>query len=119
VSPKNPSEAITFVAHGSGLEGANKFVLGLINQLASDKPINLGFLEMAEPSLTQALSAHIQNGEANIRVIPLFLAPGKHTLQDIPAIITNVAIKFPDIQLSVDTCIGTHPDFLGLLQALL
>jgi sirohydrochlorin ferrochelatase len=116
VSPKNPSEAITFVAHGSGLEGANKFVLGLINQLASDKPINLGFLEMAEPSLAQALTHHGKSGQKVIRVIPLFLAPGKHTLIDIPAIAAQITAEFPDTRISFDPFIGAHANFLALLK---
>ncbi len=119
MSQKKQPEAITFAAHGSRLENANTFVLELVAKLITDKPVNIGFLEMAQPSLTQAITTHIQSGQRHIRVIPLFFAPGKHTLQDIPAVTAQVTAKFPDIHISVDTFVGTHPDFLALLQTLL
>jgi sirohydrochlorin cobaltochelatase len=44
----------------------------------------LAFLELMEPSLSQAVEVHVAQGVNTIDVYPLFLAAGGHLKRDLP-----------------------------------
>jgi sirohydrochlorin cobaltochelatase len=108
--------AVTFVAHGSRVSAANVFVRDLIGRLPAHSPVNLGFLELARPSLNQALEDHSVQGARRIRIVPLLLAPGKHLRTDIPAVIASVRKRHPVVELVLEKCLGEDPGFKTFLK---
>lgn len=107
---------ITFITHGSKKEGANRFLRDLISEVASGDTVNLGFLGPGPPSIPEALEAHIHKGAHAIRIIPLFLIPGKHLAHDIPAEIERVKANHPSVNLKMDEFLGNSPAFRRVLS---
>jgi sirohydrochlorin ferrochelatase len=73
-------------------------------------------MELAEPSLDQAIDACVAAGAAEIVVHPYFLGPGRHSREDIPRLAAASAADHPGVQLSVSEPLGVHP---GLVDAVL
>lgn len=106
---------ITFITHGSRQEGANRFLNDLISEVAGGNAVNLGFLGPGPPSIPEALEAHIRNGAREIRIVPLFLIPGKHLAHDIPAEIARVKANHPSVNLNMGEFIGNSTAFRKVL----
>lgn len=109
---------ITFIAHGSKKEEANIFLRDLVREVSESPSINIGFLELASPSISEALEAQIKQRAKQIRVIPLFFAPGKHTTEDIPRIIKEVSDKNPAVEIILEDFLGQRDEFKEFLRSL-
>ncbi|MDQ0201614.1 sirohydrochlorin ferrochelatase [Neobacillus ginsengisoli] len=89
-------EAIIYIAHGSRRTAANEKFISFIRRI-KNKPGGAihayGFLEHAEPSISQAIEMCIDKGANKITVVPVLLLPGIHANEDIP----NEFKGYPDI----------------------
>ena len=91
------------------------------SNLTDSPAIEVAALELSSKSLSDSLTdfARIvrQQGIEQIKVIPLFLAPGVHVVEDIPAEIA-LAIKQLNFQVSVklSTYLGKYSGMISLLR---
>jgi len=69
-------------------------------------PVELGFLELTQPPLEASIECLARRGVTQIRVVPIFFAPGKHVLKDLPQLLGNAMDRFPDIEFEVAECVG-------------
>lgn len=69
-------------------------------------PVELGFLELTQPPLEAAIETLAAQGVTEIKVVPIFFAPGKHVLKDLPERIGNAMDRFPDIEFEIAACVG-------------
>lgn len=107
-------KAVTFIAHGSRVGAANGFLAELI--LGLGEGVNIGFLELAEPTIAQALQRHIVAGARRIRLLPLFLSPGRHVEQDIPAIVCSLKERHPQVEIVLEAVLAKQQGFSTLLK---
>lgn len=99
-------KALVVVAHGSRRASSNEEVGELACQLAGliaeEYPIvGVGFLELAEPLIPDALEKAIEAGATEIQVFPYFLSAGRHVVTDVPEEVSQVQQKYPDIQIAM------------------
>jgi len=84
---RNNSEKIfiLLIGHGSRLPH-NKEMVDMHADLLRKKGYNVctAFNEMTDPPIEEAMRSMIRNGAEEIVALPLFIAPGRHTEQDIP-----------------------------------
>lgn len=115
---------ILLVAHGSRVESSNQEIQILADKLRSHLTINSGnvepvvehaFLELAEPSITDAIDKCAGYGISQLRVLPYFLAAGRHVRDDIPEEIDQGIRKYPQMNISVASHVGTSDMMLELL----
>ncbi|MCP5464418.1 MAG: CbiX/SirB N-terminal domain-containing protein [Deltaproteobacteria bacterium] len=111
--------ATTFLAHGSKKESANEFFRQLVAEITNDDSVNVCFLEAGSPNLQDALEFHVKNNAKQIRIIPLFLAPGRHVTEDIPRMIQELRERFEGVELKLETFMGDRKDFKKLLKSLI
>ena len=81
---------ILLVSHGSRLKYNKEFISSLFDKFekSCDYPCNFGFMELAEPNIPTAIDALLENNEIDrLVVVPVFIAPGVHTTNDIPTIL--------------------------------
>jgi len=106
------------VDHGSRRAEANALVEELARALAPglDRPVRTAHMEIAEPTLAQAIDACVAEGASEITVLPCFLAPGRHTLEDVPAQPTAAAARHRGVTVRVADPIGSHPLLLEILR---
>ena len=80
-----------------------------------DKPVELAFLEMMQPSLDEAVSSLVNLGATQITVVPVFFGQGGHLRNDFPVLLDACREKFPQISLSATPAVGED---LAVLQAI-
>ena len=78
-------------------------------RLAPLAAVELAFLELMEPDLPTVIDRLAGRGQRRIRIVPLFLAAGRHTRQDLPALVVAAQQRWPGLQLSVDAALLDQP----------
>lgn len=109
--------AVLLVDHGSRRAEANALVDDLARALGGrvDRIFHTAHLELAEPSIAQGIDACVADGATEITVLPCFLAPGRHTIEDVPGEATEAAARHRGVIVRIADPIGTHPMLVDLL----
>lgn len=68
----------------------------------------VGYMELCEPSLEQQIAHLKQAGASRIKIVPLFLAQGRHLRKDVPAMLAAYQSQY-QIPLELTAPIGEHP----------
>jgi sirohydrochlorin ferrochelatase len=115
------SRVYVVIAHGSREARSNRAFLRVVARLRSSTKKRLfgAFLELAPPSIPQALGAAVKSGARQIAVVPLMLFPGRHAVRDIPRIVRETARRNRGVRFSVDKALARHPKFFGFLKEVL
>jgi sirohydrochlorin ferrochelatase len=109
---------IVFFAHGSSVEAANEAVRKVAAEaarLAAVERYETAFLELAGPTLEQAVAALSASGVRRITVVPYFLTLGIHLQRDLPALVGRIEAAHPGIQISVAPPLDGHPGMASVL----
>ncbi len=115
--------ALLIVAHGSRRQASNEEIRQLTNTIAQHEAyefdtVACGFLELAEPSIGDAITQLVDANAESITVIPYFLACGTHVSDDIPAEIAKAAALHPDVTITVTPYFGSSSAIAGLMLGL-
>ena len=87
------SRALVILDHGSRRAEAHAQLEALaasVRERAPELFVSVAHLELAEPSLADAVEACIAAGAQEVCVHPLFLAPGRHLADDVPRLVESV-----------------------------
>jgi len=79
--------------------------------------VAVAYLEIAPPTLGEAVASLVAAGAAEIVVAPLFLAPGGHVRRDLPQMIDAVRARYPGVTVRVLPTIGEADALLDALAA--
>ncbi len=117
----SPSEtrAIVLIDHGSRRAEANaqlETVASAVRERAPDKVVECAHMELAEPTLSEAIARCVEQGAKDIIVHPYFLSPGRHTQEDIPRMVEQTAGQHPGVAIRISDPLGVHP---GVIDAVL
>jgi sirohydrochlorin cobaltochelatase len=82
-----------------------------------DAVVELGFLELTQPPLEAVIADLVKRGATHIVVVPIFFAPGKHVLKDLPQLIGNAMDRHPGIEFEVASCVGEVPGVIESMAA--
>ncbi|MCA9062976.1 MAG: hypothetical protein KDA96_07950 [Planctomycetaceae bacterium] len=66
-------------------------------------------MELAQPDIPTAFQRCVEQGAEIVIVFPYFLSPGRHWSEDIPRLVQNAAVRYPDVQWLVTAPFGLHP----------
>lgn len=98
------------VAHGSSDTHWSDTFVGLTEPTRSNHPdTRLAFMELSHPSIEQVVAEGYDNGFNDFKVLPLFLAKGKHLKKDIPTILKKLEEQY-GITTTLLPPIGEHPE---------
>lgn len=113
------STALVIAAHGSRAVEANDAHRATVAELTAlvDVPVAAAFLELAEPSIGDAIDAAIAAGASTVLVLPYFLYPGRHLTRDIPAIVDEATARHPEAEISLLGLFGAQPGLADALAA--
>lgn len=109
-------EAVLLVGHGSRHEKSNEQVrtlaTGMENQL--DIPVDVAFLELAEPSISEAI-AGLAPTVSTVSVVQLSLFAASHVKNDVPVAIQQARANH-DLTIHNGSHLGVHPAIIDLLD---
>ncbi len=107
------------LSHGSKVKASNEASFAVLEKLRTKiAHIELAFLELAEPDFESAVRLLKAQGVSSIRVLPLFLAPGKHVREDVPLLREMCAQKY-GVEITVLDYIGANDGYVGLIESIL
>lgn len=104
-------KALIFLAHGSRREKSNQEVFAMADAIRSPLAaefdrVDAAFLELVPPSLREAMERMLEQGVRSITIYPYFLNSGKHVDKDIPDIVDEFRISYPDCEIEVERHFG-------------
>lgn len=111
------SKALLIMAHGSRSETANDEFRALVEKVAESArgrgqeyvAVIPCFLELAQPSLIEAIQQLEHQPVKTVQLYPLFFNKGKHVGRDIPAQIEEARERFPGMQVEQLDYFGNSP----------
>ena len=115
--------ALLLIAHGSRRQASNDEVRNLAKTLSQNSAHDFGriecaFLELAEPSIPEGVSACARQGAKSITILPYFLSSGRHVTVDIPAELEKAQRSNPQVQLKMAPYLGAAKEISDILIAL-
>lgn len=110
--------AIVVAAHGSRAEGANVAHREVVDALgaAVPHPVTPAFLELAEPSIPEAIDDAAAVGASTVLVVPYFLHPGRHLSDDLPIIVAEANGRHPHTAIRLLGSFGAEPGLADVLE---
>lgn len=120
MSKSDPGKvALVLVDHGSRDADANAVVESAARQLARQAggrfvAVQAAHMELASPSLREAFAAAAAAGAQLVVVVLFFLAPGRHSKRDIPALAARAAARHPGLRVVVSEPLGDDPRLVDL-----
>jgi sirohydrochlorin cobaltochelatase len=116
-SPSDP--AVLLIGHGTRRPaGVAEFhaLAGQLRQALPQRTLLAGFLELTEPSLTEALETLRQQGFRRITALPAFLMAAGHIKNDIPVILNVFQSEHPGLEITLGADLGVHPKLLQVAR---
>lgn len=115
--------ALLLVAHGSRLPEANVEVAELADRLREASGgryeiVTHAFLEIAEPDIPTGIDACVAQGATQLRILPYFLAAGRHVRDDVPTLLEQARERHPDVLMHLCTHLGAEGSLPELLLQL-
>lgn len=75
-------------------------------------PVSLAFLELMEPRLPAQVAELAAQGVTGITIVPVFLGQGGHLLRDLPLMVEQLRLDYPQLAIDVAGAVGEDPDVL-------
>ncbi|QCC46699.1 CbiX/SirB N-terminal domain-containing protein [Halobellus limi] len=110
-------EAVLLAGHGSRREKSNEQVRTLAADLESrlGLPVDAGFLELAKPSIPDAI-AGLAATVSRISVVQLSLFAASHVKNDVPLAVQRARNEHPGVAIRNGAHLGVHPALVDLLD---
>ncbi len=110
--------AIVLFAHGSRDPLWSRPIEAVAQQMQAIEPqcvVRCAYLELTQPDLASVVAELVGMGIARISVIPMFLGMGRHARQDLPELVSQLALQYPELKIEQRTAIGEDPQVIDLL----
>ncbi|MGM0518216.1 MAG: sirohydrochlorin chelatase [Campylobacterota bacterium] len=114
-------QILLIVAHGSKLEESNKEIASLAKSIEVLSEgiyiVKYAYLELATPSFDDVLEEILSaNSTASIKVLPYFLAKGKHVKVDIPNSINRFKTEYSKCEVTILPHLGKTKGLADLIM---
>jgi len=112
---------LLLVAHGSRVTSSNDAVVELVEKLRARlssygfDAITHAFLELTTPGIPEGVQSLVEAGASQVVVLPYFLAPGTHVIDDMPELIGTAEKEYPAVSFSVMPYLGGAEGIIDLI----
>lgn len=110
--------ALLLIAHGSRRAEANAELVAIADTLRDRgdwRHIQPSYLELAEPNIAKGGELCVNAGANAVVMLPYFLSPGRHMVEDLTAARDELAGRFPQVGFTLAAALGSHPLILDAL----
>ncbi len=112
-SSRSLMRAFLLVDHGSRASEANESLVKMAElvreRVGEGILVAHAHMEIASPTVPEAIAALVEKGASNVVVVPYFLAPGRHSRKDIPKLVSDAGVAHPSVLFVVAEPLGPHP----------
>lgn len=110
--------AIILFSHGARDPRWKEPIINVQKLIQAQNPeviVELAFLELMSPTLSECIEEIILKEIYQMTLVPIFFGQGGHIREDLPKLITACSQKYPQMNLTVKPAVGED---LGVLQAI-
>jgi len=114
-------KTLLLVAHGSRKVSSNAAIEALTEKLRQRlagtdfSAITHAFLELTEPSIPQGIANLVDDGAKQVVIMPYFLAPGTHVVDDVPELVSEARSRYPEIEFTIMPYLGETEGIIDLI----
>ena len=111
--------AILLMGHGSRVSEANDALRTIAEQVRQQglyPIVEVAFRELHEPDIQTGIDRCVDQGAERILLYPYFLFAGAHVLEDLPAEMQSAMDRYPGLELSMGSPLGTHPKLAEIVS---
>ena len=111
--------ALLLIAHGSRRTEANadlEHVAAAIRARGRYPIVRVSFLELAEPTIEAGGALCVEAEVSDVILLPYFLSPGKHVVEDLAAARERLSERFPRVRFALAEPLGRHPLLIDVLE---
>ena len=104
--------ALLLIAHGSRRAEANadlEFIAAAMRERGRYPIVRTAFLELVEPGIEAAVADCVRAGAVEVILLPYFLSPGIHVVEDLAATRDRMQTSFPAVRFMLVEPLGRHP----------
>lgn len=111
--------ALLLIAHGSRRTEANadlEFIAGEVRSRESFTHVQVSYLELAEPNIERGGELCVEQGADTVVMLPYFLSPGIHVVEDLVAARDHLSARFPNVTFRLAEPLGRHPKLIEIVM---
>jgi sirohydrochlorin ferrochelatase len=111
--------ALLLIAHGSRRPEANAdlaFIATAVRERGRYSVVQISFLELAEPTIEAGGAMCVEAGATDVILLPYFLSPGVHVVEDLTAARDKLSQRFPDVRFVLAEPLGRHPLLVDVVE---
>lgn len=111
--------ALLLIAHGSRRAEANADLDFIAEQLRARGRYQLvqpSFLELAKPDIETGGELCVRGGASDVILLPYFLSPGVHVVEDLAAARKRLSERFPAVRFVLAEPLGRHPLLVDVVE---
>jgi len=110
---------VVIVDHGSKKKESNEQLVefaALYRSQSGMQVVEIAHMEIAEPTIEQAVGKCVTQGVETIVIAPYFLSRGRHIQEDIPALVRAAEEKYQGVKIILADAIGIDPLMAQLIH---
>lgn len=111
--------ALLLIAHGSRRAEANAeldAVAGRMRERGRYPIVQVSYLELADPTIEAGGAACVARGATDVILLPYFLSPGRHVVEDLAAARATLSERFAHVRFTLAAPLGNHPLILDVIE---
>jgi sirohydrochlorin ferrochelatase len=111
--------ALLLIAHGSRRPEANadlEFVAAALRARGRYEIVCASYLELAAPDIAGGGARCVEAGATDVILVPYFLSPGVHVVEDLTVARAALAERFPRVTFTLAEPLGRHPLLIDVVE---
>ena len=104
--------ALLVMVHGSPRPVANEDmfdVVHVVRERGIFPIVEVGFMEINEPSIPNAIARCVTQGAERVVAVPYFLHTGNHVTDDLPNLLEEAQVQYPNVEFVMGDYLGHDP----------
>ena len=117
---RTPHSALLVMVHGSPRPQSNGDMFAVVEQVRASGAfdlVNVGFMELNEPPIPDAIDELVSQGATKVVAVPYFLHSGTHVADDLPTLLEEAQQKYPSVEFLMGDYLGHDPILMDVLAA--
>ncbi|MBT9162412.1 MAG: precorrin-8X methylmutase [Dehalococcoidia bacterium] len=114
---------VIILAHGSRSKQTINEILGIFDAmvhrvraiLTPEVEVEWAALQFNHPNLEEAAESLIARGIEKVVILPYFLFPGRHVVEDIPSFVEELRQTYPEVQFLLANALGVEESLIDLV----
>ena len=112
--------ALLVMVHGSPRPIANGdmfAVVDVVRQRGVYPIVEVGFMELNQPSIPEAITRCVEQGAERVIGVPYFLHTGNHVTDDLPSLLEAAQREYPQVEFLMGDYLGHDPLLADVIVA--